>query len=283
MEKWEIIVVSIIAISWLVLSFVGFFSINNTLKIEYRKFYPHPLVGIVKDTNRDADFSNSERIFSYITLFILFIPITAEWFIVWVLWKLASFFVTLYVKTFAEDAINSDQVQAEIFNTREVKIPKTLRDLYEKLPIQIEEDQLLTLYNMVETELSLEYFPLTHVENLKLDETNKIKYSNFTYNVVRVISVFNKDDAEVKFKCFPKSLKVFECGISEICVKYNYTPKTKITLDDESSYPLIEYFNALMFGVLNEYYLQLGDFEKASDYNTLYRREISALKHSIKD
>ena len=130
---------------------------------------------------------------------------------------------------------------------------------------------------MVEAELSLEYCPLTHVENLKLDETSKVKYSNFTYNVVRVISVFNKDNAEVKFRCFPKSLKVFKPGINEICVKYNYIPKTKVALDDESSYTLAKYFNALMFGVLNEYYLLLGDFEKAYDYNTLYKREISAL------
>lgn len=136
---------------------------------------------------------------------------------------------------------------------------------------------------MVEAELSLEYCPLTYVENLKLDETNKVKYSNFTYNVVRVISVFNKDNAEVKFKCFPKSLKVFEPGINEICVKYNYIPNNKNSLDDESSYPLIDYFNALMFGVLSEYYLQLGDFENASDYNILYKREISALNNVEKD
>ena len=283
MEKWEIIVVSIIAVSWFVLSFVAFFLINNTLKREYRKFYPHPLVGIVKDISRDADFSNAERIFSYITLFIWFIPITAEWFIAWVSWKLASFFVNLHVETFVENAISSDQAQTEIFNAKEAKIPKTLRDLYEKSPIQIEEDQFLKLYNMVEAELSLEYCPLTYVENLKLDETNKIKYSNFTHNVVRVISVFNKDNAEVKFKCFPKSLKVFEPSISEIHVKYNYTPSNKNSLDDESSYPLLEYFDIFMSGILAEYHTQLGALEKAADYNAIYKREISALKHSIEN
>ena len=283
MEKWEIITISIIAISWFILSFVAFFLINNTLKREYRKFYPHPLVGIVKDINRDPDFSNAERIFSYIALFLGFIPITAEWFIAWVLWKLASFFINMHVEAFVENVINSDQAQTEILNAEEAKIPKTLRDLYEKLPIQIEEDQFLKLYNMVEAELSLEYCPLTYVENLKLDETNKVKYSNFTYNIVRVISVLNSDNAEVKFKCFPKSLKVFEPGMSEICVKYNYTPKNKNSLDDESSYPLIEYFNIFMSGILAEYNIQLGDFEKAADYNTIYKREISALKHSIEN
>ena len=282
MEKWAIIVLSIIGISWFVLNFVAFFLINNTLKREYRKFYPHPLVGIVKDINRDINFSTSERIFSYIVLFIWFIPITAEWFIAWVLWKLASIFVNLYLKTFVENS-NSNQGQIESFNAKEAKIPKTLQDLYEKLPIQIEEDQFLKMYSMVEAELSLEYFPLTYIENLKLDENNKIKYSNFTYNVIRVISVFNNDNAEVKFKCFPKSLKVFEPGTNEVSIKYNYTPKTKVTLDSESSYPLAEYFNALMFGVLSEYYIQLGEFEKASDYTTLYKREISALSNLEKE
>ena len=272
MEKWAIIIVSIIAISWFVLSFVAFFLINKTLKREHRKFYPHPLVGIVKDINRDSSFSKTERIFSYIVLGLWFVPITAEWFIVWVLWKLVKLFIKLNNKKSLEEKANYIEPEIKI-----VHVPKTLRDLYEKLPIQIEEDQFLKLYNMVEAELSLEYCPLTYVENLKLDETNKVKYSNFTYNAVRVISVFNRDNAEVKFKCFPKSLKVFEPSISELSIKYNYTPNNKNSLDDESSYPLAKYFNALMFGILGEYYLQLGDFEKASDYNTLYKREISTL------
>lgn len=272
MEKWAIIIVSIIAISWFVLSFVAFFLINKTLKREHRKFYPHPLVGIVKDINRDSSFSKTERIFSYIVLGLWFVPITAEWFIAWVLWKLVKLFIKLNNKKSLEEKANYIEPEIKI-----VHVPKTLRDLYEKLPIQIEEDQFLKLYNMVEAELSLEYCPLTYVENLKLDETNKVKYSNFTYNAVRVISVFNRDNAEVKFKCFPKSLKVFESNINEVSIKYNYIPNNKNSLDDESSYPLIEYFNVLMFGILGEYYLQLGDFEKSSDYTTLYRREISAL------
>ena len=272
MEKWAIIIVSIIAISWFVLSFVAFFLINKTLKREHRKFYPHPLVGIVKDINRDSSFSKTERIFSYIVLGLWFVPITAEWFIAWVLWKLVKLFIKLNNKKSLEEKANYIEPEIKI-----VHVPKTLRDLYEKLPIQIEEDQFLKLYNMVEAELSLEYCPLTYVENLKLDETNKVKYSNFTYNVVRVISVFNKDNAEVKFKCFPKSLKVFESNINELSIKYNYTPNNKNSLDDESSYPLIEYFDIFMSGILAEYHIQLGDFEKASDYNAIYKREISAL------
>lgn len=272
MEKWAVIVITIMAISWFVLSFVAFFLFNNTLKREYRKFYPHPLVGIVKDINRDVNFSKFERIFSYIVLGLWFIPITAEWFIAWMLWQLIKLFIKPNNRRSLAEKAN--YIKPE---NKAMYVPKTLRDLYEKLPIQIEEDEFLKLYNMVEAELSLEYFPLTYVENLKLDENNKIKYSNFTYNVIRIISVFNKDNAEVKFKCFPKSLKVVESNINEVFIKYNYIPNNKNSLDDESSYPLAKYFNAFMFGILSEYYLQLGNFEKASDYNTLYKREISAL------
>ena len=278
MEKWAVIVASIIGISWFVLSFVAFFLINSTLKREYRKFYPHPLVGIVKDINRDVNFSKFDRSFSYIALAIWFIPITAEWFIAWILWKLAGLFFSSDSDITVE---KSEYIEPE---TKVIYVPKTLRDLYEKLPIQIEEDQFLKLYNMVEAELSLEYCPLNYVENLKLDETNKVKYSNFTYNVVSVISVCNPNtNAEVKFKCFPKSLKVFESNINELSIKYTYTPKTKVTLDDESSYPLAKYFNALMFSVLAEYYILLGDFEKASDYSTLCKREISTLNDIEKE
>ena len=278
MEKWAIIVLSIIGISWFVLGFVGFFLINRTLKKEYRKFYPHPLVGIVKDINRDVNFSKFERIFSYIALAIWFIPITAEWFIAWVLWKLAGLFFS------SDDDVTVEKSEYIEPETKVIYVPKTLRDLYEKLPIQIEEDQFLKLYNLVETNFSLEHYPLTCIETLKLDDTNKIKYANFKYNVIRVVSVCNpNNNAEVKFRCFPKSLKVFESNINELCIKYNYTPKTKVSLDDESSYPLAKYFNALMFSVLDEYYIQLGDFEKASDYNTLYRREISTLNDIEKE
>lgn len=278
MEKWAIICLSLVCGIWSILSFITFFLTKNTLKREYQKFYPHPLVGIVKDTNRDVRFTRKERIICYIGLSIWFLPITLDWLLAWILWKLATFLVNSYTTTFTQTNVKIEDIKSSKTWT-----PKTLRDLYEKLPIQIEEDQFLKLYNMVESELSLEYFPLTYVENLKLDETNKVKYSNFTYGAVRVISVFNKDNAEIKFKCFPKSLKVFESNINEVVIKYNYTPNNKNNLDDESSYPLVEYFNALMFGVLAEYHLQLGDFEKASDYTTLYKREISALNNVEKE
>ena len=275
-EKQIIIVIlSILSIIWISLSLLFFSLINKQLDAKYKKFYPHPLVGIIKDFKNDSNFKKYEIIYSSIVLGIFWLPITPIWFIFWLLCQFSYVCFQLYLEN--DDNNNNNYTKPEL----SIKyVPTTLRDIYNKLPTAIEEDIFLSCYRLVEHELALEYFPLFYEETLNKDNTGKIKYYDFEYNPVRVISVKSLDGKDLKFKLFPKSLKILNAEEeTKVSIKYSYLPKSKESLDDESSYSLEEYFNIFMFGILGEYYIQLGDFEKASEYITLYQREISALSN----
>ena len=269
-----IIILSILSIIWISLSLLFFSLINKQLDAKYKKFYPHPLVGIIKDFKNDSNFKKHEIIYSSIFLGIFWLPITPIWFIFWLLYKFSYVCFQLYFESDDNDDNNYTKPELSI-----KYVPTTLRDIYNKLPISIEEDQFLNLYNLVESELALEYFPLYYEEILNKDTTGKIKYSSFKYCPIRIISVKSVDEKDLKFRLYPKSIKLFDAVDEKFYVKYSYNPNKKESLDDESSYLLMDYFYILSFGILGEYYLQLGDFEKASDYNTIYRREISTLSN----
>ena len=250
--------------------------INKQLDAKYRKFYPHPLVGMIKDFKEDPRFKLSEIIWSSIILGIFWLPITPIWFIFWLLYKFSYICFQLYLENDDNDDNNYTKPELSI-----KYVPTILRDIYNKLPISMEEDKFLRCYNLVESELALEYFPLYYEEILNKDITGKIKYSNFKYCPIRIISVKSVDEKDLKFRLYPKSIKLFDAVDEKFYVKYSYNPNRKESLDDESSYSLEEYFNIFMFGILGEYYTQSSDFEKASDCIALDQREISALS-SIK-
>ena len=267
-----IVILSTLSIIWVSLSLVFFSLINKQLDPKYKKFYPHPLVGIIKDFKKDSNFKKYEIIYSSIVLGIFWLPITPIWFIFWLLYKFSHVCFQLYFESDNNDSNSYTKPELSI-----KYVPTTLRDIYKKLPISIEEDQFLNLYNLIESELALEYFPLYYEEILNKDTTGKIKYSSFKYCPIRIISVKSIDEKDLKFRIYPKSIKLFDVMGEEFYIKYSYNPNRKESLDDESSYLLMDYFYILSFGILGEYYLQLGDFEKAYSYSALYKKEISKL------
>ena len=272
-----IVILSILSIIWISLSLLFFSLINKQLDAKYKKFYPHPLVGMIKDFKEDPRFKLSEIIWSSIILGIFWLPMTPIWFVFWLFYQLYDICIQSHLDHVSKLTSKKSYVKPEISVKHK---PTTLKDIYDKLPTAIEEDIFLSCYRLVEHELALEYFPLFYEETLNKDNTGKIKYYDFEYNPVRVISVKSLDGKDLKFKLFPKSLKILNAEEeTKVSIKYSYLPKSKESLDDESSYSLEEYFNIFMFGILGEYYIQLGDFEKASEYITLYQREISALSN----
>ena len=273
-----IVILSILSIIWISLSLLFFSLINKQLDVKYKKFYPHPLVGIIKDFKNDSNFKKYEIIYSSIVLGIFWLPITPIWAIFWLLYKFSYICFQLYLECDDNDDNNYTKPELSI-----KYVPTTLRDIYNKLPISIEEDQFLNSYNLVESELALEYFPLYYEEILNKDTTGKIKYSSFKYCPIRIISVKSVDEKDLKFRLYPKSIKLFDAVGEEFFIKYSYNPNKKESLDDESSYPLEEYFNIFMFGILQEYYLQLGAYDEANNYCKLYKKEISKLYNSMKE
>ena len=280
-QQISILSLSILFTVWFILDIVFFYLINKQIKEEYKKFYPHPLVGIIKDLRRDPRFKLREIICSSIILSIFWLPITPVWIIFWLFYQLYDICIQSHPDDISKLTSKKSYIKPEISIKHKLT---TLKDIYDKLPTAIEKDIFLNCYNLVESELALEYFPLFYEEILNKDNTGKIKYYDFEYNPIRVISVKSLDGKDLKFKLFPKSLKILDAEVeNKVSIKYAYLPESKESLDDESSYSLEEYFNIFMFGILQEYYLQLGDYDKANNYYKLYKKEISELYNSMKE
>lgn len=280
-QQISILSLSILFTVWFILDIVFFQLLNKQIKEEYRKFYPHPLVGIIKDLRRDPKFKLGEIIWSSIILGIFWLPITPIWIIFWLSYKLYNICMQSYSDNVTKLTSKKSYVKPDISIKHKLT---TLKDIYDKLPTAIKEDIFLRCYNLVESELALEYFPLYYEEILNKDNTGKIKYCDFEHKPVRIISVKSMDGKDLKFKLYPQSLKILNAEVeNKASIKYAYLPKRKESLDDESSYPLEEYFNIFMFGILGEYYLQLDDYDEADNYGKLYKKEISELYNSMKE
>lgn len=279
-QQISILSLSILLTAWSSLGILIFHLLNKQTKEEYKKFYPHPLIGIIKDLHRDPKFKLNEIIWSSIILGIFWLPITPIWVILWLFYQLYDICTQSYSNSVVKLINKKPYVKPEISIKNK---PTTLKDIYDKLPISIEEDTFLSCYRLVESELALDYFPLYYEEILNKDATGKIKYYDFEYNPIRIICVKSLDGKDLKFKLFPKSLKILAGEVeNKVSIKYTHLPKSKENLDDESSYSLEEYFNIFTFGILQEYYLQLGDYDEANNYCKLYKKEISELYNSMK-
>lgn len=270
-QQISILSLSILFTVWFVLDIVFFCLLNKELKEEYRKFYPHPLVGMIKDFKEDPKFRKHEVIFSSIILAVFWLPMTPVWFVFWLLCQLCNNCMEIYCDT-QDTTVKSDTEEST------KNEPSILKDIFDKLPISMDEETFLDLYTLVESELALEYFPVYFEETLDIDSTNKIKYYDFEYNPVRIIQVKSSDGSELKFRLFPKSLKILDKDVvDKVIVRYTYLPTRVTTLEKSGAYKISEYFNVLMFGILSEYYMREGNFEIAADYVKLYKNEIQTI------
>lgn len=94
LTQTEKIVLICAAIFWQIFSIITFIVVNKNTAKQYRKFYPHPIVGLAKDIQHDGRFNGFEILFIRTVLTIAYLPITVEWFVGWCLYK---FWKSIYV------------------------------------------------------------------------------------------------------------------------------------------------------------------------------------------
>lgn len=112
MTKVEI-AVSVGVTIWMIIAIVLAVGLHKLVKPEYRKFYPHPSVGVILDNKYDYRLNKREKAFCNILSIIVFIPITFEWVVAWCLYKLGG-----AVYKFIKEA---DEIVTEFYNEKEDK------------------------------------------------------------------------------------------------------------------------------------------------------------------
>lgn len=133
---------------------------------------------------------------------------------------------------------------------------------------RINENKAIELYNLIECELAQEYFPIYKEETWP--HYPKVYYKEFSNIPIRIMECENKTYSLQPEFIISKDLKPLGK------VKYSYLPTAKVFSSDKSEYDN-DFCKCIVWGMISEYYLQKGEYEKAYEYSLFYKREISSL------
>ena len=142
--------------------------------------------------------------------------------------------------------------------------------------LQVEEDfkLLLDCYNLVEEEVSTDYYRLKNTQTFTV-VNGVIKCEEFSKNILAVLSVKSLNGNAVNAEIKPDGIYTNE---SNVVVDYTFVPNSK-TVDDESAFtnsPITK--RALAYGVVTEFSLIKGDYEEAVMWHKKY---ITALTNCL--
>ncbi len=133
---------------------------------------------------------------------------------------------------------------------------------------------LVDLYNVVAEEISTIYTKIIYTQKLTVTG-GVLKYTQFTYNPVKILSVKDANGNDVKCTILPTELRT---DVSRITVEYTYVP-VKRKLDEASDFantPIKE--RVIAYGVATEFCLIKGAYEEGAMWHDKYT---SALKNSL--
>ncbi len=133
---------------------------------------------------------------------------------------------------------------------------------------------LVDCYNVVAEEISTYYNKFSYTQRLTVAK-GVLKYSQFTYNPVKILSVKDIEGKNVKCTILPTELKT---DARVIVVEYTYVP-VKRSLDENSDFkntPIRE--SAIAYGVATEFCLIKGSYEEAATWHDKYT---GAIKNAL--
>ena len=127
-------------------------------------------------------------------------------------------------------------------------------------------ETLVTTYNVIAEELSTIYNYVSYTQKLTVSN-GVLKYSQFTYNPVKILSVKDMNGDDVECTILPVELRT---NATRIEVKYTYVPpKRKIVEEsDFTNTPIKE--GVIAYGVVTEYCLIKGMYEEAGLWHDKY-------------
>lgn len=131
---------------------------------------------------------------------------------------------------------------------------------------------LLTCFNLVESELALNYIPLIKEETVT---GKKIYYTTLSSSAVHIKSVKDKNGNKIPYQLFATYLQVEEEG--EVCIVYSYTPAEK-GINQVSDYQFGAAEAIFAYGIAATYCMSMGLFEEASIWDKKYKEEIESAK-----
>lgn len=131
--------------------------------------------------------------------------------------------------------------------------------------LSIPDNELLTIFNLIEQELALEYFSL--YSNEEWGNYPKVYYKEFSKRPIRITSCENTTYQLHEQYIITKNKKPLGR------VEYQYLPDEKIHITDLTEYD-DTFLYIYMYGIISEYYLQQGNYDEAYIWNMKYKTAI---------
>lgn len=133
-------------------------------------------------------------------------------------------------------------------------------------------EALLASFNLVESELALDYVPLLESEVLSATD-GKILYEDFSKNPARVIAVFDVHGNRLTYQLFPTEIRLADKE-KQVVVEYAYLPQEK-GLGDESDFQSGVSVGLAAYGVAAEYCAAQGLYAESAFWNKKYKESIA--------
>ena len=137
-----------------------------------------------------------------------------------------------------------------------------------------EVNTLVDCYNIVAEELSTIYPKIIQSQKLTITD-GVLKYTQFIYSPVKILSVKDMDGNDVDCTILPTEIRA---NASRVSIEYTYIP-VKRKLDENSDFkstPIKE--RVIAYGVATEFCLIKGSYEEASTWHDKY---VNAVKNSL--
>ena len=135
---------------------------------------------------------------------------------------------------------------------------------------ETETNALVRAFNMVESELALDFIPLLVEEKQKV-VGGKVAYASLTKKLARIVEARDLDGRKLAFETFPTALRV---KAKEVIVQYAYLPEEK-GLEDGVEYESRVSKALLAYGVAESYCGSRGLYAEARFWEKKYKAQLT--------
>lgn len=139
-------------------------------------------------------------------------------------------------------------------------------------------NDLIYCFNEVYQELLTDYFPIVIEEEMTLDKTRRIMFSNLSKRILRLYAILDENYQSLSYVVLSSYARL-NCPIKKVIVRYSYLPSLAQTVNDELDCANLGITERIMaLGVSAEYCLYRGKMNEASIFEQKYKNSIESAK-----
>lgn len=138
-------------------------------------------------------------------------------------------------------------------------------------------EDLILFTNFVVREITKNYLPLSHTENIYSNENCQIPFINFSKTPIAIKSIKNQSYQPVTFNLYPSFVKVGFPN-QQYQITYNYIPNKIETIEQKLDLPFGLGYETVSYGVASEYALSRLLYDEADMWEGKFKNSLENIK-----